>query len=189
MPIIQQSVFACHDSTLPVQCFSARELSGAISAIVFSRASVLGLSIQLSKDGHVDAIALATEDEAFFMLLPTSPIGQPRTHASNSSEPRPLDFFSHIFSQISTTTIVAFSMAKIALLIYGSHGWHTRGADLSTLLISSRERAHTPYDVVSGTVDQRVKRSVIDQLWYPDADDEDYERMRKTCMRAWISAL
>ncbi|KAI0090550.1 P-loop containing nucleoside triphosphate hydrolase protein [Irpex rosettiformis] len=185
MTYIFHNIFPLSPQQLPVHSFSSQDTDALLSAIRQTTAPHLGISLQLSVDGRVKAIAFATPNEAFYVTLQGSVRGDIATNADK----RALK---------SDKTLAGFSMARIALHIHRDKRWHVNGVDLSSLLVSTSERPLYPSDFIQKKVSSDVNRRQVNALWYPDAasvddddddDDEGDEAMRRVCLRAWISAV
>ncbi|KAI0697439.1 P-loop containing nucleoside triphosphate hydrolase protein [Cytidiella melzeri] len=192
MAYINQNVLPSHRTQqLPIRKFTGQGIDGLVSALRQTSAQFIGVSLHLTEDGRVAALAFATTSEVFHVSLPANAAvagtnkraGRSKSTPSTSSIPA---VTTTIHCQLHKT-LVGFSMARIALHLFRDQGWHTNGVDLSSLLISPLERTLYPSEFVERKVTKSAKRGVIDALWYPDNDDEDI--IDKVCQRAWISAV
>lgn len=192
---IVQDVLPSRYPTLPARCFNSKEIDSLLSAIRHTGATYLGTSLQLSAEGHVEAVAFATTNEAFYVTLQGSARGESATHASKA-KPNSTALSSRGTTNLMTAitsglgiTLAGFSMARFALHVHRDKRWHVNGVDLSSLLVSTSERPHYPSDFISKTFDPDINRRSIDALWYPDPDDDDEAATDRVCLRAWISAV
>lgn len=176
--LLSQQILAIEPAQLRVHAFTSRQQHDAVRSMQALDADFLGIATQLSNSGAVDAIAFATPTVIFHLTL----VG---TSASQPVRGSPLSTL--LFGE--GVTLVAFSMARLALQIYRDTGNHVTGIDLSTLLASPTQAVWSPAKFVQNRVDPTADRFSIHKLWYPAAEDDDLEATRRVCLRAWVSAV
>ncbi|OCH91054.1 P-loop containing nucleoside triphosphate hydrolase protein [Obba rivulosa] len=129
----------------------------------------LGVALQLSQTGQLDAVAFATSSRVYFV---------PAETMCTDTAMKGLEAF---FSESSSCILAGFGMARLALHIHRCTGVHMRAVDLSTLLSISTRESWPPSKVVYERMDSQVNRSRINALWLAQGDIN-------ICLRAWISA-
>ncbi len=205
MVYISQNVLRSRDSRLFVHQFDDSDIDEILSALLDNDTPHLGISLQFSAEGHVEAVALATTNEAFYISLQGSARGENAPTANKRvlkgpGKTGPASTMStktpHITTLITTRlnkVLAGFSMAKIALHLHRDQGWNVSGIDLSTLLVSTGERPLYPSDFLDKISEPSPNKRQINTQWYPDNyDDEgdyEYENMCKVSLHAWISAV
>ncbi|KZT04827.1 P-loop containing nucleoside triphosphate hydrolase protein [Laetiporus sulphureus 93-53] len=126
----------------------------------------LGVSLQLSEDASIDAIALATVNCVYLITVTCSDA------SPNASLQRLLQHESY--------PLAGFGMEQLALLLY-RHGSDCRGIDLGTALASDGRGSWSPSMSVYKLLDDEVDRHRINEVWYRT-------NRENTCLRAWFSA-
>ncbi|RPD58077.1 P-loop containing nucleoside triphosphate hydrolase protein [Lentinus tigrinus ALCF2SS1-7] len=172
---LNQDILPVHLSIVPSR-ISIRNLtphtSGAITKHVLdSDTEVLGVSLRLSSNGAVDAVAFATPDVVFYI----SSSGHQNISSKARTELKP------VFDNPGCA-LAGFGMARIALHLYRHFGIHVQGVDLSTLFARSTRAPQTPAEFASDRIHPDVHRHRIHALWYHHGDKD-------VCLRAWLSAV
>lgn len=198
MAYITQDLLPSKSRQLLARHFDYRDVDAIVSAIQQTDAPYLGISLQMSAKGDVEALAFATANEAFYLKLQDSVRSGIDTNwrtgvdtdwragSVAASRVKSRNIASTITNRLGKV-LAGFQMARIALHLHRDVRWHVKGVDLSTLLVSSRERTHYPSDFIYKKIDTYTRRREVDSLWYRGADNED--SMRRTCLRAWVSAM
>ena len=137
----------------------------------------VGISTQLSSNGRLKRLALATCDTIVLVSLDSNVQSFLKMRHTALAE-----------FLLDGPVLIAFGIARIALQIHRDIRAHcNNGVDLSTLCsISTRENA-SPSRLVGTRVSHMANCSKIDNLWYGGGEDESSDR--EVALRAWISAL
>ena len=171
--ILHQDLLGLPSPTL-IQAFSAKQSPAAIKALNSLQSDVLGVSLHLVA-GTVDAVAFATTEAALYITLRA---------ASRSGRPPQSASFE---SALSSKTNVGFSMPHLALHLHRDHGWHIQALDLGSAIVAPGEKPLSPVKVLERANIHGIRNGKVHELWYPDT--EDSSALKRTCLRAWISAL
>ncbi|PSR72750.1 hypothetical protein PHLCEN_2v11445, partial [Hermanssonia centrifuga] len=163
---------------LPVYRYSSRDLSYAAKSIINSGYDTLGLSIELSDEGQVKALAFATVEEVYHISFKNLTPGGKRPG-------KDLSFFNLLSGRRGL--LAGFSMARIALHMHRELGYHVSGIDLSTLFSKSTRCPWYPAKFLSMKVDPDVDSFRVNDLWCRNSEDE-LEALERMCLKAWISA-
>ncbi|KAF7357132.1 Nucleoside triphosphate hydrolase protein [Mycena sanguinolenta] len=138
--------------------------------------SYAGLSTQLSSNGRLKRLALATSDTIILVSVD-----------SNQSFLKMRDTALAEFL-LDGPVFVAFGIGHIALQIHRDIRAHLNNAvELSALCSLSSRKNGSPSKLVGTRVSHMANFSKIDQLWYGGNEDESSDR--EVALRAWISAL
>jgi hypothetical protein len=132
----------------------------------------IGVATQVSSDGLLNRLALATNRSVLLISL----------ESKNQSKPRELSAFLE-----DGPVLLGVGMAQIALQIHRDFKAHIgNGVDLSTLCSPSKREAWAPSKLVSYRLCAGADFSRIDRLWY---GVEDESSTRQVALRAWISVM
>lgn len=165
-----QSLVPIFPEYIPLRRFSCYQISQLVDAIQQSQPQVLGVSLQLSKDATLDAVAFATQNRIFVLHLSG---GRTLSWAD-------LQAVRAVFASESCL-LAAFDMARLALHVYRLLGCHSRGVDLGTLFSTSARDVWSPSTFIYKKVDPDFYRHAINAVWYGDKEKD-------VCIRAWLSA-
>ncbi|KAJ7648216.1 P-loop containing nucleoside triphosphate hydrolase protein [Mycena polygramma] len=136
-----------------------------------------GIATQLSNDGRLKRLALATRDAV--LLISVDSNAQSLLKMRDTALAQLL---------LGGPVLIGFGMAQIALQIHRDIRAHSNNAvDLSTLYSLSTGQTWAPSKLVSTRLSYMADPSKIDYLWYGGGEDEFSER--GVVLRAWISAM
>ncbi|KAJ7479328.1 hypothetical protein B0H11DRAFT_2026996 [Mycena galericulata] len=160
---------------IPVTRVSVREASDTITPL---KAMLhVGISTQVSSDGLLKRLALATCDAV--TLISVDPKDQSWMKMRDTTLAGLLR---------SGPVLVGFGIARIALQIHRDIRVHINNAvDLSTVCSLSTRETWSPSKLVGTRLCPMASFSKIDRLWYGGAENEHSER--EVVLRAWISAM
>ncbi|KAJ6468829.1 hypothetical protein C8R45DRAFT_938019 [Mycena sanguinolenta] len=137
----------------------------------------VGVSTQLSSNGRLKRLALATCDTIVLVSLDSN--------AQSFLKMRDTALAEFL---LDGPVLIAFGMAHIALQIYRDIRAHfNNGVDLSTFCSLSARVNASPSRLVGTRVSHMANCPKIDNLWYGGGEDESSDR--EVALRAWISAL
>ncbi|KAF7358641.1 Nucleoside triphosphate hydrolase protein [Mycena sanguinolenta] len=137
----------------------------------------VGLSTQLSSNGRLKRLALATCDTIILVSVDSNPQSFLKMRDTALAE-----------FLLDGPVFVAFGVGHIALQIHRDIRAHLNNAvELSTLCSLSARENGSPSKLVGTRVSHMVNFSKIDELWYGGNEDESSDR--EVALRAWISAL
>ncbi|KAJ7435910.1 P-loop containing nucleoside triphosphate hydrolase protein [Mycena galericulata] len=137
----------------------------------------VGISTQVSSDGRLKRLALATCDAVTLISV-------------ESKEQSWMKMRDTALAGLlrSGPVLVGFGIARIALQIHHDIRVHiNNGVDLSTLCSLSTREPWSPSKLVGTRLCPMASFSKIDRLWYGGAESEHSER--EVVLRAWISAM
>lgn len=144
-------------------------------------APALGLAILLSKEGVLEALALATPKRVFVLY----PRGNSVKRSSKEMSERVTTdaFASFLFGQ--KRPVVGFGMARMAMHVRQGVSAHVRAVDLSNMSSKS-----SPGEFVKSLLDHTADTFAVDTLWdaFPPELHNDPRRLEYLCLRAWLSA-
>ncbi|KAF7350700.1 Nucleoside triphosphate hydrolase protein [Mycena sanguinolenta] len=148
------------------------KILGPLKALAY-----VGISTQLSSDGRLKRLALATCDAIVLISVDSN------TQSFLKMRDTALAEF-----LLDGPILLAFGIARIALQIHRDIRAHfNNGVDLSTLCSISTRESGSPSRLVGTRVSHMANCSKIDNLWYGGGEDEWSDR--EVALRAWISAL
>ncbi|KAI0915361.1 hypothetical protein AcV5_003854 [Taiwanofungus camphoratus] len=168
---IEQELIPSSNNRISLRRFSHRQSDVAAQLLCDLVPAVLGMAIQLSKEGTIDAVAFATESRIFLVVVDS--------HVATSTRPKCAGFAA-VFAN-AACPLAGFGMARLALHIHRDLGYHSQAVELGTLFSVSTRKPWSPSRVVSERIYPDVNRHAIHALFYGHNE-------RDTCMRAWISA-
>jgi hypothetical protein len=151
MTTLRQDVLSCYAQNLSFHQFSAQELPQAKSLLSSFGGVALGLSVNV-ENGRLAAIVFSSTTDVVRLEL-------------DSTVQR-----STLQSVIAATDAIAFSMARVALLIYRRTECHVRGADLSTLFARSTMQPLRPSQAAQKGLnlsDSEV--AAVERVWSADS--------------------
>lgn len=147
--------------------------AGRVAKILRDRnRPTIGISIQLSNRGNLDAIVLSTGPYVHYVSCDDEEVDEE-------------NFFLSKLLNSQFGTIVGFNMARLAIHIYRALGVNSSGVDLSTVHPDCRTRLWNPSELVLRKLYPHVDKHKLDSLWYGKNGDT---ASRDACLRAWISA-
>jgi hypothetical protein len=133
----------------------------------------VGIAIQQSPTGSVEAVVLATTLTAFVIFFDERgvfPMDKPFEDLFRNSCQ---DFDLHL---------VGFGMAHMAVHVHSATSFYVQGVDLSTFFSPDARQSWNPAKVVSHKNSLKVEQGKINGLW----NGED--GIDQVCLRAWLSA-
>jgi hypothetical protein len=153
--------------------YSRQSANDAAHLISGLSSRVLGVDIQLSSRGSLEAVAFSTYEEVYIVSV------EGDTYKRRQSE----DFKAFKALLRGSCLLIGFEMDKIALQLASSFCFHVPGIDLSTLLSRKTKIPWLPSKLVEKMISNaKTKGSQIDDLWVSSGD------WRDLCIRAWIAA-
>ncbi|KAJ7213060.1 P-loop containing nucleoside triphosphate hydrolase protein [Mycena pura] len=139
----------------------------------------IGISTQLSSDGRLKRLALATCNEVLLISVDSNAQTWLKMRGTALAE-----------LLMGGPVFVGFGIAHIALQIHRDIRAHFSNAvDLSTLCSPSSRETWAPSKLVGTRLCHTASFSKIDRLWYGGGGDSDEFSEREIALRAWISAL
>ena len=174
MPTFTQNIVPGLPADVPFQrlkadsCLALLDRLGLSSNATASSPVQVAVSFRLTKGGHIEALALATPTTVFQVTVTKN--APHRDLASVLKHPSCL--------------LVAFDMARAALLLHRQFGVHIRGVDLTLLAPDTpngRKRPHPAVSLAQELFPPPVYNQSICALFYRSTNKD-------LCLRAWLSA-
>jgi hypothetical protein len=160
---------------IPVTCVSVEKASAMITP--FKALPHVGISTQLSREGRLRRLALATCNAVLLISVESNAQSCMKMRGSALAE-----------FLLEGPVFVGFGVAHIGLQIHRDIRAHFNNAvDLSTLCSLSTRETWAPSKLVGTQLCPTASFSKIDRLWYGGGGDEFSER--EVALRAWISAM
>jgi hypothetical protein len=164
MTTLQQDVLLRSARNLGFHQFSAQDVLQAKRLLSTFGGVALGLSVYV-ESGRLASIVFASTTDVV------------RVHLDKTIQHPTLQ---SLFDE--TYAIAAFSMARIALLIYRRTGCHVRGADLSSLFARSTMQPLRPSQVAQKELDLSDSEvAAVETVWSADSK-------QNICLRAFTAA-
>lgn len=171
----------------PTLVKSYRELSIELKAVLSSEAGIIkavGISILLTVEGDVEAMAFATEDNKIVVFFP-------RPSEDNIWKRAKADcsvLAALLKGQSRGPTLFAFGMTRIALHL-------RRKLDIGNIkgveLLPYGEWDASPGKLIKEHVDMNAVVFAMNSVWDPTTEDtlHDPIRLQSLCLRAWLSVV
>ena len=180
MSFIQQNLLPGHQTKqIQIRKFSRRHAGEAVRLLLRltdlhdDHYLPIGIAIQQSSTGSVEAVVLATTLTAFVISF-------------DECGDFPMDkLFKDLFGnscQDFDLHLVGFGMAHMAVHVHSATSFYVQGVDLSTLFSPDARQSWNPAKVVAHRNSLKVEPGKINGLW----NGED--GMEQVCLRAWLSA-
>jgi hypothetical protein len=171
---ISQSLIPNLPRTIPVRLFTRRQAGNAAEILESRGDAFLGLGVSLSRAGEVQHLAVATPKEILVIAAEVD-----RSCLLPHDKP-----FQNLLASNTSSTLVGFEMARLAIHLSRDLKTAVCGIDLSTLCTSNTREPWRPSKLVSIKLCPTAKGFEIDSLWFGNAEKDH----REVCLRAWISA-
>ncbi|KAF9459527.1 P-loop containing nucleoside triphosphate hydrolase protein [Collybia nuda] len=161
-----------YPETIKVRCFSRSQAGNAADLAKATGEPYFGLSVTLATSGEVGLIAVATSQEVFLLSV-----------GANKGPPLLNEQFKDLLSGASSSTLIGFEMARLAIQINRDLGTPVCGIDLGTLFSGTRN-PWNPGELITNKVCPQAKSSNVNSIWGSGFDGDE----ETVCLRAWISA-
>ena len=180
MTFVQQNLLPGHKTKqIQIREFSRRHAGEAVRLLLRltglpdGHYLPIGIAIQQSSTGSVEAVVLATTLTAFVIFF-------------DERGDFPMDkAFEDLFRnscQDFDLHLVGFGMAHMAVHIHSATSLYVQGVDLSTFLSPDARQSWNPAKVVTHRSSLKVEPGKINGLWNGE------NGMEQVCLRAWLSA-
>lgn len=162
--------------TVPVRQYTRRQASDLVLLLQDRNETLVGFAIRQNEQTQVITLAIATIDTIY--TISHSPEQRKEVFTRD-------DDFIKFLDGRSTTTLVGFSMGRLALSVNRDLGLHIKGLDLSTIYSNSTNPNLTMTEIVSGSFGQSANRKECNFLWRNLCGEWDDKNVG---MRAWLAA-
>ncbi|KAK0237312.1 P-loop containing nucleoside triphosphate hydrolase protein [Armillaria nabsnona] len=176
MNTLKQSFLPQERPEIRIRHHSRRQAASA--AEVLLNEACLGISIVQARAGNdVAYLAIATPEEVAVISL------------SDNYGILPKDESLRTLLSAKQPRLAGFNMPRLSIRLFCHLNYHVQAIDLSTFHLKSASNPYHPSKLLSETMAVKVDGFAVDSLWNDRLDEEEYERIRKVCLRAWISAI
>lgn len=165
---------------------TANELTLELKAMVSSNSKVVkvvGISILLTVDGQLEAVALAAQDKIVVFY--------PRNVKESKHSIEGCSAFTSLLTDHDHGSwLVSFGMTRVAFHIRGNLKVHVRGVEIADAFLLE-DRTLSPGAIIKDHIDPCADSFMVNRVWDPVTEEtkDDPERLQNLCLRAWLAAL
>lgn len=176
MDTLRQSILPQLCADIRILHFSRRHAASA--AEVLLNENYLGISIvQAQGGGDIEYLAIATTQAVAVISL------------SDNHQTFPKDEALRTLLSAKQPILAGFNMPQLSIRLYCHLNYHVHAIDLSTFRSKTPRNPYYPSKLLCETMATSFDSFAVDSLWNDRLNEAEYERIRKVCLRAWISAI